>query len=58
MDRKELLEKHGKHAKVTLWKKFSTYDDKLFYEGTLRGALKRIPEGREDQFEIIFLEEE
>jgi hypothetical protein len=55
MNRKELLKKHGKHARVELRKKFSKWDDKLFYEGTLRGALKRIPEGKEKQFEIVFL---
>jgi len=58
MNRKKLLEEHGKHARVELWKKFKNWEDKLFYEGTLRGALKRIPEEHEDQYEIVFLDEE
>ncbi len=56
MNRQELIKKYGKKSKVELWKKFKKWDDKLYYTGTLRGALKRIPEGHEDQYDIVFLE--
>jgi hypothetical protein len=55
MDRAKLLKEHGKHARVELFKKFKNWDDKLFYTGTLRGALKRIPPGHEDQYEIFII---
>jgi len=56
MNRQALLKEYGKKARVELWKKFKNWDDKLFYQGTLRGALKRIPEGKEDQYDIVFLD--
>lgn len=51
-----MLKKHGKKAKVNLWKKFDSWNSKLVYTGTLRGAFRRIPEGQEERFEIILKE--
>lgn len=38
----------------TLIKKFRDYPDKIIYQGTLRGAKKRIPPSKKDQYEIQF----
>jgi len=40
-----------------LIKKFS-YGEKVVYEGTYRKALSLIPPSKEDQYQIIFKEEE
>jgi len=45
-----------KHEKVMLVKKFKNYEDKVIYTGTRRGAEKRIPESKKDQYEIIPIE--
>ena len=51
------MNKKEKHKKVQLVKKFRNYEDKIIYEGTLRGALKRIPDGKQNQYEIIHLDD-
>jgi len=47
--------KKDKHEKVQLVKKFRNYEDKVVYTGTRRGAEKRIPKTKKDQYEIISL---
>jgi len=44
----------GKKAKCVLIKKNETWGDKIVYEGTLRGAKKRIPPSKKDRYEIQF----
>lgn len=44
----------NKKKTCTLVKKYSNFPDKVVYRGTLRGAKKRIPPSRKDQYEIIF----
>ena len=39
---------------ATLIKKFKDYPDKIIYQGTLKGAKRRIPPSKKDQYEIQF----
>ena len=50
------MSKKENHRKVQLIKKFKAYEDKVVYTGTLKGALKRIPESKKNQFEIVYLD--
>lgn len=47
----------NKNMRVKLIKKFTNYPDKVIYEGTLRGALRRIPKAKKKQYEIVSLED-
>jgi len=38
----------------TLIKKFKEWPDKIIYQGTLKGAKRRIPTSKKDQYQIIF----
>ena len=44
----------NKNKTCVLIKKFRGYPDKVIYEGTLRGAKKRIPPSKKAQYKIIF----
>ena len=39
---------------ATLIKMFDGWDDKIIYQGTLKGAKKRIPPSKKDQYRIDF----
>lgn len=51
------MPKADKNRRVKLIKKFRDYSDKVIYEGTLRGALRRIPRTKKKQYEIVSLED-
>lgn len=42
-------------GRCVLIKKFLDYPEKEIYQGTLKGAKKRIPPSKKDQFEIRFV---
>jgi len=44
----------GNNKTCTLIKKFKGWPDKIIYQGTLRGAKKRIPPSKKDQYQITF----
>lgn len=49
------MRRDGNNNKTaTLIKMFDDYPDKIVYQGTLRGAKKRIPPSKKDQFRIEF----
>lgn len=44
----------GNNKTCTLIKKFKDWPDKIVYQGTLKGAKKRIPPSKKDQYQITF----
>lgn len=47
----------GKRRPVVLIKRFTEFEDKEIYRGTLRKAEKLIPPSKADQYRIVFLDE-
>lgn len=48
----------GKSRPVILIKRFTEFEDKEIYRGTLRKAKRMIPPSKADQYKIVFLDKE
>lgn len=49
--------KQGKRRPVILIKRFTDFEDKIIYRGTLRKAERMIPPSKAKQYRIVFLDE-